>query len=83
MADKDTIRNLRNQIDDLSSQIDDLEWSLDETREQLEFGKDQAEELFKIYKRDLERQGLWNDELERHLELFFKFDLGPALDSVQ
>lgn len=83
MADKNTIRELREQIDGLSSQIDDLEWSLEETRDQLEFSKDQAEELFNVYKRDLERQGLWNDELERHLDLFFKFDLGPALDSVK
>lgn len=81
MADMNTLRELRDQIDDLSSQMDDLEWELEQTRDQI-FDETQAKQLFEIYKRDLIRQGLWNNELEEHLNLFFMFDLGPALDSI-
>lgn len=81
MADRDTLRQLKDQIDDLSSQIDDLEFTLEETKDSI-FDEHQAKQLFEIYKRDLIRQNLWNDQLEEHLELFYRFDLNPALDSL-
>lgn len=82
MADQETLRQLKEQINDLSSQIEDLEWNLEEAKEQIVFDENQAKQLFEIYKRDLIRQNLWNDKLEEHLNLFFKFNLNPALDSL-
>lgn len=63
---------------DLNALIDDLE-ELDEITQ---FDKEDAEKLIRAYKSELERQGLWSDDLEKHFDLFLQFDLNKILNSI-
>lgn len=77
---------LRKRID---NRIDDLEYDLDELKDELNmldedsyFDVDDAEKLIREYKSELEREGLWNNKLEEHLNLFLKFDLNKILNRI-